>query len=251
MKLHGVINASPDSLAEFSVALTVDDALARARTLLDEGCEGIDLGGAGSTQYAERVDVEAEWDRLDGKVQALAALGVDLSVDTWQPEIMARALNAGANLMNAADGMQNPAMIEVAASGNCQVILPFISGADPKAMELVTGDPYETILAWFEEALERLSVAGIGQERIVIDPGTGFGPSDWDWQDRYRYQLAVYSGLDKLRTFGLPVYVALPWKMDGGRRELLEILLTVGFDYGRTHLPAQILQVQAELAFKE
>ncbi len=160
---------------------------------------------------------------------------------------MARALAAGANFMNAADGMQDPAMIEVAAGSDCQVILPFILGTDPKAMKLVSGDPFETMLPWFERALTRLAAAGIAEERIIVDPGTGFGPADWEWQDRHRYQLAVYSGLDRLRIFGLPIYMALPWKLEDGRRELLDILLTVEFDYGRTHDPAQVLRAKAEL----
>ena len=88
MKLHGVINSSPDSLADFSIAETVEAARTRAELLIGQGCVGIDLGGAGSTQFAERVELEQEWSRLDGKIQTIAELGVELSVDTWQPEIM-------------------------------------------------------------------------------------------------------------------------------------------------------------------
>lgn len=247
MKLHGVINASPDSLADFSIAETVDAAVARAELLIAQGCVGIDLGGAGSTQYADRVELEEEWDRLDGKIQAIAAMGVELSVDTWQPEIMERALDAGANFMNAADGMQNPAMVQLAADRRVPVVLPFISGVDPKAMSFVEGDPYDTLLPWFEEAIARLVGAGLNESQLILDPGTGFGPANWAWEDRYHYQKQVYSQLDRLRVFGLPLYIALPWKMEDGRRELLDIVLTVGFEYGRTHVPDQILAAQAEL----
>ena len=247
MKLHGVINASPDSLADFSIALTVDAALERAMMLLDQGCVGIDLGGAGSTQFAERIELEEEWDRLDGKIQAIAALGIELSVDTWQPEIMERALDAGANFMNAADGLQNPAMVELAADRGVPVILPFLSGIDPKAMSFVDGDPIETILPWFEMTLTSLTNRGISESQLIVDPGTGFGPADWAWEDRRLYQQAVYSQLDRLRVFGMPIYMALPWKMDDGRRELLDLLLAVGFDYGRAHFPDQILAAKAEL----
>jgi len=247
MKLHGVINASPDSLADFSIALTVDDALARANQLIEQGCVGIDLGGAGSTPFADRVELAEEWDRLDGKVQAIAALGVELSVDTWQPEIMERALDAGANFMNAADGLQNPDMIALAADRGVPVVLPFLSGIDPKAMSFVEGDPMEVILPWFERKLAEVTAAGVKESQIIVDPGTGFGPADWSWDDRRIYQDSVYSQLDKLRVFGMPVYMALPWKFDGGRLELLDILLRVGFDYGRTHLPDFILNRHREL----
>lgn len=247
MKLHGVINASPDSLATFSIATTVDETVERARFLADNGCVGIDLGGAGSTQFAERVDIEEEWGRLDGKVQAIAAMGLELSVDTWKPEVMERALDAGANFMNAADGLQNAAMAELAADRGVPVVLPFLSGEDPKAMTFVEGDPIEVMLEWFEAALTRLDRSGVQREQVIVDPGTGFGPADWAWEDRRVYQEHVYRNLDRLRVFGCPIYMALPWKMDDGRRELLDILLTVGFDYGRCHDPVQINTALAEL----
>ena len=247
VKLHGVINASPDSLADFSVATTVAAATERAELLIAQGCVGIDLGGAGSTQYAQRVDLDEEWDRLDGKIQAIAAMGVELSVDTWQPEIMARALDAGANFMNCADGLQNPDMVALAAERNVPVVLPFLSGVDPKAMHFVAGDPIDTILPWFEAKLEEVTGAGVRAEQLIVDPGTGFGPADWAWEDRQKYQHSVYSQLDRLRVFGMPIYMALPWKFDGGRQELLEVLLEVGFDYGRTHLPESVFSTLAKL----
>ena len=247
MKLHGVINASGDSLADFSIALDVESAVKRAKELIQVGCVGIDLGAAGSTQYASRVELEEEWERLDGKIQAIAELGVELSVDTWKPEIMARALEAGANFMNASDGMQNPEMVEIAVSSGVQVVLPFLSGDDPKSLEFVTGDPIEVIVQWFEKSLDELDKRGLKKSQLILDPGTGFGPSNWDWKDRFEYQERVYSNLDQLKTFGLPVYVALPWKFEDGRKDLLEILLKIGFDYGRTHLPQKILEIKKEL----
>lgn len=247
IKLHGVINASPDSLADFSIAETVEAARTRAELLIEQGCVGIDLGGAGSTPFAERVEIEQEWERLDGKVQAIAALGVELSVDTWQPEIMRRALDAGANFMNAADGLQNPDMIALAADRGVPVVLPFLSGIDPKAMSFVEGEPMDVILPWFEAKLAEVTKAGVAESQLIVDPGTGFAPADWAWEDRRVYQDSVYSQLDRLRVFGLPVYMALPWKFDGGRLELLDTLLRVGFDYGRTHVPDFILARRGEL----
>ena len=247
MKLHGVINASGDSLADFSIALDVESAVKRAKELVNDGCVGIDLGAAGSTQFASRVEIEEEWERLDGKIQAIAELGVELSVDTWKPEIMARSLEAGANFMNASDGMQNPEMVEIAVSSGVPVVLPFLSGDDPKSLEFVTGDPIEQIVNWFESSLDKLEKTGLKREQLILDPGTGFGPANWEWEDRYRYQERVYSNIGELKIFGLPIYVALPWKFEDGRRHLLEILLKNGFDYGRTHLPKKVLEIKREM----
>ena len=245
MRLHGVVNASPDSLADFSVATTVEEAVARAIELLDGGCVGIDLGGAGSTQFADRVDVDTEWGRLDGKVQALAALcesrGAPLSVDSWQPEIMRRALDGGATMINAADGLQNPAMVSLAAERAVPVVAPFVWGADPKASVPVVGDPVEVICDWFRRSLRRWEEAGVERSRLILDPGTGFGPPGWEWADRYRYQKRVYENLDALRALGLPVYLPLPWKQTDQHDELLEICIRAGFDYGRCHRPDRVL----------
>jgi dihydropteroate synthase len=247
VKLHGVINASPDSLADFSIATSVAEAVTRAETLIRNGCVGVDLGAAGSTQYADRVDTEKEWDRLDGKIQALSGMGIELSIDTWNPEIMERALNAGANFMNASDGLQNPVMVELAADSGVPVILPFLNGDDPKSLELVTGDPLKAIIVWFEDALAKIEQAGVKREQVILDPGTGFGPANWLWEDRYKFQETIYSNLEELRIFELPIYIALPWKMEDGRRDLLNILLKVGFDYGRTHIPEQVFEAKAQM----
>ena len=242
-----MINASGDSLADFSIALDVESAVKRAKELVNDGCVGIDLGAAGSTQFANRVEIEEEWERLDGKIQAIAELGVELSVDTWKPEIMARSLEAGANFMNASDGMQNPEMVEIAVSSGVPVVLPFLSGEDPKSLEFVTGDPIKQIVNWFESSLDKLEKTGLKREQLILDPGTGFGPANWEWEDRYRYQERVYSNIGELKIFGLPIYVALPWKFEDGRKHLLEILLENGFDYGRTHLPKKVLEIKREM----
>ncbi len=247
MKLHGVINASHDSLADFSIALTIEETMSRAKELIQKGCVGIDIGAAGSTQFADRVDTDEEWSRLEGKIEALSSLEIELSIDTWNPEIMNRALDAGANFMNASDGLQNPLMVDLAAERQVPVVLPFLNGNDPKSLEFVSGDPLETILPWFDETLTKLEKSGIKQQQLILDPGTGFGPADWAWEERQQFQEKIYRNLERLRVFGLPVYIALPWKMEEGRRELLDILLEVGFDYGRTHIPEQILDAQKEL----
>ena len=247
MKLHGVINASHDSLADFSIALTIEETISRAKELIQKGCVGIDIGAAGSTQFADRVDTDEEWSRLEGKIEALSSLEIELSIDTWNPEIMNRALDAGANFMNASDGLQNPLMVDLAAERQVPVVLPFLNGNDPKSLEFVSGDPLETILPWFDETLTKLEKSGIKQQQLILDPGTGFGPADWAWEERQQFQEKIYRNLERLRVFGLPVYIALPWKMEEGRRELLDILLEVGFDYGRTHIPEQILDAQKEL----
>src|SRR5436190_12483800 len=96
MELFAVVNASPDSLNTDSIVTDAATAVARARAMLAEGADGIDLGGQGSTDAATVIGWEAEWARLAQIVPALATLGVPLSVDTWRPQVARRAIEAGA-----------------------------------------------------------------------------------------------------------------------------------------------------------
>lgn len=239
MLLYGVVNASPDSLNTDSIATTPDQALERARNLLVDGANAIDLGGQGSTDAATVVGWESEWARLEPLLPALAGLGVPVSVDTWRPEVARRALAGGATVLNAADGMQTDEMWTVAAEAQVDVVLPFLSGPNPREMDMVRADPIGVMLDFFTARLAEADRFGI-RRRCILDPGTGFAPSGWPWEERYVYQKMVYGRLDELRVFGLPLYVALPWKNTAQHDELLEIVLQQRPEYGRVHYPAKV-----------
>jgi dihydropteroate synthase len=244
MFLYGVVNASPDSLNTDSIVTDAASAVRRARRLLDEGADGIDLGGQGSTDNATVVPWQAEWERLAEVVPALAELGVPLSVDTWRPEVARRALDAGATVINAADGMQSNAMWEVAAEFAVPIVVPFLSGPNPREMEHVRTDPVAVMVDFFEARLRDADRFG-ARDRCVLDPGTGFAPSDWPWEERFVYQREVYTRLDELRSFGLPIYIALPWKETAQHDELLDIVVRQQPEFGRVHYPAKVRRFEA------
>jgi hypothetical protein len=79
----------------------------------------------------------------------------------------------------------------------------------------------------------------------MLDPGTGFAPPHWDWEDRFRYQKAIYGGLDRLRSFELPLYVPIAWKQTPDRLELVDLVLAQEVEYVRAHIPRQIRQRHA------
>jgi dihydropteroate synthase len=246
--LYGVINASPDSLNADSIATDVPSALARAKLLLANGCDGFDLGAQGSTDIASIVPPAQEWERAKDIIPALAALGRPLSIDTWKPSVARRALAAGATVLNAADGLQADGMMEVAAEFDCPVVLPYLNGPDPRSLRHVEGDPLTAMVEWFGHMLARADKFGI-RKNMILDPGTGFAPLAWEWASRYHFQKHVYSGLDRLRVFDLPLYIALPWKVTDQHMELLEIVIRQQVDYGRTHYPETILATSARLGY--
>lgn len=239
MIIFGVVNASPDSLAIDSVAVTPHDAFLRSVALLADGADAIDLGGQGSTDVAEVVDWTVEWARVEPIIPVLTELGVDISIDSWRPEVVSRSLQAGATVINAADGMQSDAMWRVASDFDVPIVVPFLSGPNPREMDRVRVDPIELMVEFFEERLRMADGFGL-RSRCIIDPGTGFAPSDWPWEDRFVYQKRVYSNLDVLRCFGLPIYVALPWKETPQHDELLDIVVQQRPEFGRAHYPARI-----------
>ncbi len=246
MELFAVVNASPDSLNTDSIATDVESALARARKVLADGANGLDVGGQGSTDAATVVGWETEWARLEHIIPALAALEVPMSVDTWRPQVARRAIEAGATVLNAADGMQTDEMWAVAAEMEVPIVLPFLSGPNPREMEHVGADPVATLVEFFEARLADADRFGL-RKRCIIDPGTGFAPSNWAWADRYVYQKIVYSNLDALRRWDLPLYIALPWKDTPQHWELMEIVLQQRPEYGRAHYPDQVRALEHKL----
>ena len=249
MKLFGVINASPDSRHKQSIVTSSEEALKRAHWLLNSGADFLDLGGQGSTDDAFVVSPDLEWLRLQEILPSLAQLKVPMSIDTWKPEVAKKALDAGATIINAADGLQNEEMLQLAVEKNCLVVLPFLSGPDPRHMEKVQGDPISVLLKWFEKAIKRASALKI-DHNLILDPGTVFAPPTWPWEERYAYQKCVYQNLFQLKCFHLPIYVSLPWKETDQHKELLDIILSQNIDYGRCHHPDRIRAAEQKLLGK-
>jgi len=239
MEIFGVVNASPDSLAKFSVVSTEEEAKEYGAALLAQGADHLDIGAQASHGDATFVTADEEWKIIEGPLKGLLSLGVDVAIDTWQVETARRALEAGAQILNAADALQTEAMMELVASREIQVVLPFMLGPDPRHLKHVEGDPVQVMVDWFDLQLERAERWGV-RERLVLDPGTGFAPAHWDWEERYEYQKAIYTGLDRLRRFDLPIYVPIAWKQTADRLELIDLVLVQEVEYVRAHIPQQI-----------
>ena len=246
MQLYGVCNASPDSLNADSIVTTPESAIARATYLRDNGADRIDLGGQGSTDIATVVAWTTEWDRLRDIIPAIASLGMIISVDTWRPEVARLALTTGATVLNAADGLLTDEMWEIGAELADEIVLPYLNGPDPRNLQHIVGDPVQVMVNWFEAQMVTARKFGV-VDKLVIDPGTGFAPPNWLWEQRYRFQKYVYSNLHQLRRFGRPIYIALPWRETAQHDELLDIVLAARVEFGRGHYPAKIRRREREL----
>lgn len=233
----GVVNLSPESPNQDSVARDVDGALLRAQRLIAEGAAIVDVGAQSSHFAAPLLPEDVEIARLLPAIAALKRAGILVSVDTWRVSVARAALDAGVDLVNDSDGFQNPEMIELLAKARAPIILPFISGASPHdPVPFAFDDPLGTMLPFFERALLRAGRAGISQ--IILDPGTGYVYPQVTADEKAAYQRTVYMNLHRFQEFALPVLVALPRKVNPAvTEELVQMIIDNGADFVRAHQP--------------
>jgi dihydropteroate synthase len=241
----GVVNLSPESPNQDSVARDAGTALARAQDLVVDGAAIIDVGAQSSHFAAPLLPEEVEIARLLPAIAALKGAGLLVSVDTWRVAVARAALDAGADLINDSDGFQDSEMIELLAAARRPIILPFISGASPHDPEPFTfEDPLQSMLPFFEQALGRTENAGLTQ--IILDPGTGYVYPQVTSEEKAVYQRTVYQNLHRFHEFGRPVLLALPRKEDPAlTRELVQMIVDNGADFVRAHQPSLAIAAAA------
>lgn len=200
--IMGILNVTPDSFSDGGKFLAPDAARAQAEALVAAGADLIDVGGESTRPGAEPVWLEEERRRVLPVIAAIRDLGVPISIDTRRAAIMAEAVEAGAALVNDVSGLthDDSAPQTVAALG-CPAILCHSQGS-PQTMQ---ADPrYDDVLLdihdWFAARLDVLTAAGIAEDRLVLDPGIGFGKT-------VAHNLTLLSGLSLFASLGRPVLV--------------------------------------------
>ena len=207
--IMGVVNVTPDSFADGGRYLDPEAAIARARAMIDEGVDLLDIGGESSRPGAAPVDEAEELRRILPVVEALRDF--PLSVDTRRPGVMRAALAAGASMINDIEALAAPGALEVVAGSNCAVCLMHKKG-DPATMQ---EDPsYEDVVAEVHDFLAgRIAAcekAGIARDRIVADPGFGFGKT-------VAHNLTLLKRLPELAALGVPLLAGWSRKSSLGR----------------------------------
>lgn len=176
--IMGVLNVTPDSFSDGGYFYSFDQAVDRARQMVEEGADIIDVGGESSRPGSEPMAVEEELERVLPVVERLVEeLSVPVSVDTVKSQVAERALEVGAHMVNDISGLKyDPEMGSVVSSYDVPLILMHIKGR-PKDMQAnpVYEDLLSEIFSSLQESARRALQAGVRQESIVIDPGIGFG----------------------------------------------------------------------------
>ena len=174
--LMGVVNVTPDSFSDGGRHASPDQAIAHARRLVAEGADIIDIGGESTRPGALPVSTDVELARVVPVVEALAAGPVPVSVDTSKPEVMRAAIAAGASMINDVWALRQPGALAAVASGQAAVCLMHMLG-EPRTMQMVPAydDVVGEVAAFLEARMVVCEAAGIPRDRIVVDPGYGFG----------------------------------------------------------------------------
>ncbi len=200
--IMGVLNRTPDSFFSPSRVQDVELAVERARAMVRDGADIVDVGGESSRPGSEPVSVDEELRRIVPVFEALKGAGLRLSVDTYRAETARRAVALGATMVNDITGLRgDPAMAGVVAETGCECVIMHMQG-DPKTMQSAPQyvDVIDDIRRFFEERLEFACKAGITENRIWLDPGFGFGKN-------VGHNLTILRRLAEFKRFGRPLLV--------------------------------------------
>ncbi|MGA8664054.1 MAG: dihydropteroate synthase [Thermoplasmata archaeon] len=201
-RVMGVVNVTPDSFSDGGQFLDAKLAIAHAEWLAAEGADVLDIGGESTRPGATPVSPEAEWRRVEPVLRGLAGrVSVPISIDTRHAEVAERAVNAGADLVNDVDGLRDDAMRRVVARTSAAVIVMHLRGT-PATMQddLQYADLRGEVYRWLAERTDAALADGIGEDRLLVDPGIGFGKSA-----EQSLELLTHAG--EFRSLGYPVVV--------------------------------------------
>lgn len=202
-----ILNVTPDSFSDGGRFQSHDAALRRAEAIIAEGADIIDIGGESTRPGAPPLSLGEELDRVVPIVEALKGCGVALSVDTYKPEVMRAVLEAGADMINDIRGFSEDGALEAVAKGDSAVCAMHMRG-DPRTMQegvLEYDDVVADVRQYLDKRVIALESAGVARDRIVVDPGFGFGKSV---ADNYR----LLRDLPMTSPGGLPILVGMSRK---------------------------------------
>lgn len=203
----GVLNVTPDSFSNDGRFADVDAAVEQALRMVEAGAGLIDVGGESTRPGAQAVEAEEEIRRVVPVIEALATrAGVPISVDTSKPAVMTAATRAGASMVNDVRALREPGALEAAADTQAAICLMHMQG-EPRTMQADPryGDVVAEVRDFLRERTAACQAGGIKRDRLLIDPGIGFGK-------RLEHNLALLAGLPALTGLGWPVLVGVSRK---------------------------------------
>ena len=172
----GIVNVTPDSFSVGHSELIIQRVIAEAQTLMREGADILDIGGESTRPGATALSHDEEWKRIHPVLQELLTWNLPVSVDTYHPETMHKALDMGVDIFNDIWALRRPGALQAVAAHHCGVCLMHMHG-EPATMQLspMSGDPVMQAGEFFKLRIQAAIDHGIEPQRLVLDPGIGFG----------------------------------------------------------------------------
>jgi dihydropteroate synthase len=203
-QIMGILNVTPDSFSDGGSFFDGQSVFRQAERLLAQGADIIDIGGESTRPFAEPVSETEELRRVIPAIEAVRSLAADMpiSIDTTKAAVARAALAAGATLLNDISALRHdPAMLKVAQEHDCPVIIMHMQG-NPGDMQLDPqySDVVAEICAFFQERTVWMQTQGIRRERIILDPGIGFGKT-------LEHNLAILRHVSAFKALGFPVLI--------------------------------------------
>jgi dihydropteroate synthase len=205
--IMGILNITPDSFSDGGVFMEPQKAVDHAMAMVEQGAAVIDIGGESTRPGAEAVGLQQELDRVLPVLESLANnLDVPISVDTSKPEVMTAVRHAGAGLINDVYALRAEGALDAAAATGLPVCLMHMKG-EPRTRQQHPeyGDVVDEVAGFLEQRIQAAEAAGIQRNKIIVDPGFGFGKT-------LEHNLALLRGLSAFKSFGLPVLAGLSRK---------------------------------------
>ncbi|HLP97870.1 MAG TPA: dihydropteroate synthase [Sideroxyarcus sp.] len=202
----GIVNVTPDSFSDGGRHASTTAAIDHAHRLIEEGADILDIGGESTRPGAATVSEQQELERILPVLEGLRGIAVPVSIDTYKPQVMRAALAAGASLVNDVNALQAPGALEAVAGSDAAVCLMHKQG-EPQTMQQQPRyeDAIAEVCAFLSGRIAAAEAAGIKRERIVIDPGFGFGKT-------LAHNLELLRGLASFRPLGVPVLAGMSRK---------------------------------------
>jgi len=202
-RIMGILNITPDSFSDGGKFFTMDKALSRAEQMVMEGADIIDIGGESTRPFSDPVPAEEEMQRVLPVISHLAVrIPVPISIDTSKAEVARHAIDAGASIINDVSALRNsPEIAEIASESGALLILMHMLGS-PKTMQVNPEyeDLFGEIIKFLENSMKKAIDAGVPKERIIIDPGIGFGKT-------VEHNLQLINHIDRLHELGTAVLI--------------------------------------------
>ncbi|ODB94361.1 dihydropteroate synthase [Candidatus Thiodiazotropha endoloripes] len=206
-QVMGILNLTPDSFSDGGRFTARDAAIKHAMQMIDEGAAIIDVGGESTRPGAQPVTAQQEMDRVIPLIETLAGeIPLPISVDTSKAEVMREAVSAGAGMINDVMALRDSGALEAAAEAAVPVCLMHMQG-EPRTMQCNPhyDDVVDDVKTFLQQRLDACVASGIPQDRLIVDPGFGFGKT-------LPHNLALLDGLQNLDQLGVPLLVGISRK---------------------------------------